>query len=40
MPENELDLLASKVKRGPDGTTGKFVPLTEADCRAIYELMK
>ena len=22
------------------GTTGKFVPLTEADCRAIYELMK
>ena len=40
VPENELDLLASKVKRGPDGTTGKFVPLTEADCRAIYELMK
>ena len=40
VPENELDLLASKVKLGPDGTTGKFVPLTEADCRAIYELMK
>ena len=40
VPEDELDLLAAKVKRGPDGTTGKFVPLTEADCRAIYELMK
>lgn len=40
VPENELDLLASKVKRGPDGTTGQFVKLTEADCRKIYELMR
>lgn len=40
VPDHELALLASKVKRGPDGTTGQFVKLTEADCLKIYELMK
>lgn len=40
VPDHELTLLASKVKRGPDGTTGQFVKLTEADCLKIYELMK
>ena len=40
VPDDQLPLLASKVKRAPDGTTGQFVKLTEADCLKIYELMK
>ncbi|MBQ2271043.1 MAG: iron-containing alcohol dehydrogenase, partial [Firmicutes bacterium] len=40
VPADELKLLASKVKRAPDGTTGQFVKLTEEDCLKIYELMK
>jgi len=40
VPADQLPLLASKVKRAPDGTTGQFVKLTEEDCLKIYELMK
>ena len=40
VPDDQLELLASKVKRAPDGTTGQYVKLTEADCLKIYELMK
>ncbi len=40
VPEDKLDVLAAKVKRGPDGTTGQFVKLTEEDCLKIYQLMR
>ena len=35
-----LDVLADKVKRGADGTTGQFVKLTRDDCLKIYQLMR
>ncbi len=40
VPEDKLDVLADKVKRGADGTTGQFVKLTRADCLKIYQLMR
>lgn len=39
VPEDKLDVLADKVKRGADGTTGQFVKLTRDDCLKIYQLM-
>ncbi len=38
--EDKLDVLADKVKRGADGTTGQFVKLTRDDCLKIYQLMR
>lgn len=40
VPEDKLDVLADKVKRGADGTTGQFVKLTRDDCLKIYQLMR
>lgn len=40
VPEDKLDVLADKVKRGADGTTGQFVKLTRDDCLKIYRLMR
>ena len=40
VPEDKLDVLADKVKRGADGTTGQFVKLTRVDCLKIYQLMR
>lgn len=40
VPEDKLDVLADKVKRGADGTTGQFVQLTRDDCLKIYQLMR
>lgn len=40
VPENELEVLAGKVKRDDNGTTGAFVPLTQEDCLKIYQLMR
>ena len=40
VPEDKLDVLADKVKRGTDGTTGQFVKLTRDDCLKIYQLMR
>lgn len=40
VPEDKLDVLADKVKRGADGTTGQFVKLTRNDCLKIYQLMR
>ena len=40
VPEDKLDVLADKVKRDADGTTGQFVKLTRDDCLKIYQLMR
>lgn len=40
VPEDKLDVLADKVKRSADGTTGQFVKLTRDDCLNIYQLMR
>lgn len=40
VPEDKLDVLADKVKRGADGITGQFVKLTRDDCLKIYQLMR
>lgn len=40
VPEDKLDVLADKVKRGADGTTGQFVKLNRDDCLKIYQLMR
>ncbi len=40
VPEDKLDVLADKVKRSADGTTGQFVKLTRDDCLKIYQLMR
>ena len=40
VPEDKLDVLADKVKRGADGTTGQFIKLTRDDCLKIYQLMR
>lgn len=40
VPEDKLDVLADKVKRGADGTTGQFAKLTRDDCLKIYQLMR
>lgn len=40
VPEDKLDVLADKVKRGADGTTGQFVKLTRDDCLKIYQMMR
>ena len=40
VPEDKLDVLADKVRRGADGTTGQFVKLTRDDCLKIYQLMR
>lgn len=40
VPEDKLDVLADKVKRGADSTTGQFVKLTRDDCLKIYQLMR
>lgn len=40
VPEDKLDVLEDKVKRGADGTTGQFVKLTRDDCLKIYQLMR
>ena len=40
VPEDKLDVLADKVKRGADGTTGQFVKLTRDDCLKTYQLMR